>query len=67
MDSLEEFVADVAKRCRTYDHDARVRTEPLDAFIQDLIKHGFLFEPQPKPDNVIPFPDDPEGEEEGEQ
>lgn len=60
LGSLEEFVADVAKRCRAYDHDAVVRTTPISAFIEDLVKWGFLMEPQPKPPNVIPFPDDPE-------
>lgn len=65
MESLEEFIVDVAKRCRSYDHDARVRTESFSAFIEDLLKWGFLMVPQPKPDNVIDFPVDPgeEGEE----
>lgn len=65
MDTLEEFIVDVAKRCRTYDRDARVRTDSFEAFIEDLLKWGFLMEPQPKPDNVIEFPDD--FEEDGEQ
>jgi len=64
LGSLEEFIADVAKSCRSYDHDAHVRTTPISAFISDLIKWGFLIKPQPKPKNVIAFPDDPE---EGEQ
>lgn len=64
LESLEEFVADVAKRCQSYDHDARVRTTPLSAFIEDLVSWGFLVEPQPKPSNVIDFPG---GLEEGEQ
>ena len=65
MDTLEEFIIDVAKRCRTYDRDSRVRTDSFEAFIEDLIKWGFLMEPQPKPDNVIEFPDG--FEEDGEQ
>lgn len=62
LGSLEEFIEDVAKRCRSYDHDARVRTAPVSAFIEDLVKWGFLIEPQPKPPNVIDFPNDPEEE-----
>lgn len=58
LDSLEEFVVDVAKRCRAYDADAEVRTSPLSAFIEDLLKWGFLVAPQPKPTNVIDFPDE---------
>lgn len=65
LGSLDEFITDVAKRCRTYDRSARVRTQPLAAFIDDLVKCGFLAAPQPKPTNVIDFPNDPD--EEGEQ
>ncbi len=64
LESLEEFIADVAKGCRTYDHDARVRTAPVSAFIEDLVKWGFLIESQPKPPNVIDFPANPDGEDE---
>jgi len=64
MESLEEFIVDVAKRCRSYDHDARVRTESFSAFIEDLLKWGFLMVPQAKPGNVIDFPN--ESDEEGE-
>lgn len=64
MDDLASFMADVAKRCAVYDHDAKVRTDTPDHFIEDLVACGFLIEPQDLPENVIPFPDDPE---EGEQ
>jgi hypothetical protein len=63
LDSLEEFMADVAKRCRAYDHDARIRTKPVSAFIEDLLKCGFLVKPQPNPPNVIAFPDNPDEED----
>lgn len=62
LGSLEEFVEDVAQRCRDYDHDARVRTSPLSAFIEDLIAHGFLVAPEATPPNVVNFPPNPDEE-----
>lgn len=67
MGSLEEFIADVAKRCRAYDRTSRVRATPVSAFIEDLIEWEFLREPAPQPANVIAFPGGPDDGEEGEQ
>ena len=62
LGSLQEFLEDVAKRCEFYDHEAKVRPWPPEAFIADLLEWGFLQGPLEEDEeeelpNVIPFPE----------
>ncbi|WP_276496703.1 hypothetical protein [Pontibacter litorisediminis] len=42
-DSLEEFMEDTAKRCKTFS-GVDIRTDSADHFIDDLITHGYVTE-----------------------